>query len=62
VIEPEPFGPILRRNFGPETTKLRVVSAEEERRLARRLRLRSRFGIARDCDLDRRLRALGFVR
>jgi hypothetical protein len=60
MSEPEPIGPVLRRTFGPETTKLRVVPAEEERRLARRLRLRFRFGIARDLDLDRRLRALGY--
>jgi hypothetical protein len=55
--QPEPIGPILRRTFGPETAKLRVVPAEEERRRERRRRLRTRYAIA--TDLDRRLAALG---
>jgi hypothetical protein len=55
--EPEPTGPILRRVFGPQTTRLRVFSVEEERRRARP-RYRSRLAIA--IDLDRRLAALGY--
>ena len=55
--EPTPTGPMLRRTFGPETTGLRVLSADEERRRARP-RYRSRIAIA--FDLDRRLRALGY--
>ena len=52
--EPVPSGPILRRYFGPEITKLRVMSRREELELERRqlTRLRSR--------LDARLRALGY--
>lgn len=56
MIEPAPAGPILRRTFGRETTGLRVVPADEERR--RRRRLRTRYAIS--TDLDRRLRALGY--
>jgi hypothetical protein len=57
MIEPEPFGPILRRTFGPATSKIRVLTRAEERRL---LRPRTRYAIAHD--LDRRLRALGYER
>ena len=56
--EPQPYGPILRRSFGPESSRLRILTAEEERRRARP-RLRTRF--ARDHDLDRRLQALGYA-
>jgi hypothetical protein len=54
---PPPAGTILRRTFGPQTTRLRVLTAEEERRRARP-RYRSRLAIA--LDLDRRLAALGY--
>lgn len=56
MSEPTPTGPILRRTFGPDTTRLRVLTAEEERH--RRQRFRSRLAIA--LDLDRRLRTLGY--
>ncbi len=58
MSEPTPTGPILRRTFGPETTRLRVLSVQEERRRARR-RYRSRLAVA--FDLDRRLAALGYA-
>jgi hypothetical protein len=59
--EPRPSGPILRRTFGPATTKLRVMSRAEERALERRQRTRHRssWGVLR---MDARLRALGFHR
>jgi hypothetical protein len=57
MTEPRPFGPVLRRTWSAETSRLRVVPRSEERR---RRRLRTRLTI--DVDLDRRLRALGYRR
>ena len=57
MSEPTPTGPILRRTFGPESARLRILTAAEERRRSRP-RFRSRLAIA--LDLDRRLRALGY--
>ena len=59
MSEPRPTGPILRRMFGPETTRLRILTPEEERRSSRS-RFRSRLAVA--FDLDRRLQALGYDR
>jgi hypothetical protein len=57
MTEPKPFGPLLRRTWGPESSRLRVLSPEEERWRARRP-----SPYAKATDLDRRLRALGFGR
>lgn len=57
MTEPQPYGPVLRRTYGPTVTRLRVLSTAEERRRAR-MRFRSRLAIA--VDLDRRLAALGY--
>ena len=46
MTEPKPNGPILRRSYGPETSKLHVLTPEEERRRARP-RYRSRLAKVR---------------
>ena len=56
MSEPTPSGPILRRTFGVETTRLRVLSVEEERRRRSLADLRPR----RNAGLDARLALLGY--
>jgi hypothetical protein len=58
MTEPAPFGPILRRTWSAESSRLRVLTPAEERRRARCRRTR----YVMDTDLDRRLRALGYGR
>jgi hypothetical protein len=62
MTEPKPYGPVLRRTWSVESSRVRVLNPEEERRAARRRKLRSRYGIPTNADLDRRLRALGYAR
>lgn len=54
----EPVDPILRRQFGPSVTGLRVLSVAEEGRRARHRRSRSPLAV--EVGLDRRLAALGY--
>jgi hypothetical protein len=56
MTEPKPFGPILRRTWGPESFRLRVLTPEEERRRGCRC---TRY--AKATDLDRRLARLGYA-